>query len=111
MKFTTHAIKRVNMRRINKEMIDIALKYGVKVYNAGAKFVFVRKKDIPDDLPAEIAEKIEGIVLVLNPVDNTIITVYKNRNGLREIKRKIKRYDKGDSGKFPRRIFKFSELF
>lgn len=110
MKFTAHAIKRVNMRRINKEMIDMALKYGVKIYNAGAKFVFVRKKDIPDDLPAEIAEKIEGIVLVLNPVDNTIITVYKNRNELKRIKRKVKRYNKSDGGRFPRKIFKISEL-
>ncbi|CUS82668.1 protein of unknown function (DUF4258) [Candidatus Kryptonium thompsonii] len=111
MKFTAHAIKRVNMRRINKEMIDMALKYGIRVYNAGAKFVFVRKKDIPDDLPARIAEKIEGLVLVLNPVDNTVITVYKNRKELKRIKRKVKRYDKESGGKFPRRIFKISELF
>lgn len=111
MKFTAHANKRINMRRVNKEMIEIALKYGVKIYNAGAKFVFVRKKDIPDDLPPKIAEKIEGLVLVLNPIDNTVITVYKNRNELKKIKRRTKRYDKRDSGKFPRGIFKISEIF
>ncbi len=111
MKFTTHAQKRIQMRRVNEKLIGLALKYGVKIYNGGAKFVFVRKKDIPDDVDPEIAEKIEGLVLIMNPIDDTIITVYKNRNALKDIKKKVKRYDKGKGGKYPRRVFKISELF
>jgi hypothetical protein len=43
----------------------------------------------------------------MNPVDETIVTVYKNKEALREIKRKIKRYD----GKSPRGKFKLNKVF
>lgn len=111
MKFTSHALKRMGMRRFNSALIELALKYGTKVYNGAAKFVFVRKKDIPKDMPSSIAEKIEGLVIIMNPVNDTIITVYKNRNALRDIKKKVKRYDKGGSCRYPRGVFKISELF
>ncbi|MCS7230449.1 MAG: hypothetical protein RMJ81_10020 [Candidatus Kryptonium sp.] len=111
MKFTHHALKRIGMRRIEQNLIEIALRCGVSIYSAGAKFVFVRRKDIPDDLPAEMAEKINGLVLVLNPIDDTVITVYKNKNALKEIKRKLKRYDKSKYVSAPRRCFSLSEIF
>jgi hypothetical protein len=107
MKFTNHALIRMNQRKISDKMLKLALRYGCVIYNAGAKFVFVRKKDVPEDLPKAVAEKIEGIVIVINPVDETIVTVYKNKDALREIKRKIKRYD----GKSPRGKFKLNEVF
>ncbi len=107
MKLTRHAFRRMNQRKISDEMINLALKCGCVIYNAGAKFVFVRKKDIPKDIPKAIAEKIEGVVIVMSSVDGTIITVYKNKNALREIKRKIKRYDSNP----PRRKYKLSEVF
>jgi len=110
MKFTNHALKRMGMRRVNMELIELALEFGIKIHNGGAKFVFVRRKDIPDEIPAKIAEKIEGLVIILNPVDDTIITVYKNRGALKEIKKKVKRYDKGE-GQSPRGCFKLWELF
>lgn len=106
MKLTTHALNRMSQRRISDELLNLALKYGFVVYNAGAKFIFVRKKDIPEDMPRAIAEKIEGIVIVMNPIDGTILTVYKNKNALKEIKRKLKRYE----GRTPRRKYKLSEV-
>ncbi|MEN3039641.1 MAG: hypothetical protein ABDI07_10955 [Candidatus Kryptonium sp.] len=111
MKFTHHAFKRIGMRRIEQNLIDIALRYGIRIYRAGVKFIFVRRKDIPNDLPSKIAEKVNGLVLVLNPIDDTIITVYKNKNALKEIKRKLKRYDKSKCVKAPRRCFSLSEVF
>ena len=110
MKLTNHALKRINQRKISNKELELALKFGCVIYNAGAKFVFVRKKDIPEDLPGSIAEKIEGIVIVMNPFDGTIVTVYKNKNGLKDIKRKIKRYERSE-GTSPRRNYKLSEVF
>jgi hypothetical protein len=43
----------------------------------------------------------------MNPIDETIVTVYKNKDALREIKRKIKRYD----GRSQRVKFKLNEVF
>ena len=96
MKLTNHALKRINQRGISNRELELALEFGCIIHNAGAKFVFVRKKDIPKDLPGSIAEKIEGIVIVMNPFDGTILTVYKNRNALKNIKRKIRRYERSD---------------
>lgn len=110
VKLTSHALKRINQRKISDEMLELALKIGCVIYNGGAKFVFVRRKDIPEDLPRSIAEKIEGIVIVMNPIDGTIVTVYKNKSGLKDIKRKIKRYERAD-GRSPRRNYKLSEVF
>jgi len=106
VRFTSHALRRINQRRISDEMIELALKYGCVLYNGGAKFIFVRKKDIPEDMPRSIAERVEGIVIVMNPIDGTILTVYKNKNALKEIKRKLKRYE----GRTPRRKYKLSEV-
>ncbi len=92
MKLTFHAQKRINQRRFNEDLIKLAVKYGTVIYKAGAKFIFVRRKDIPKEIPKSIAEKIEGLIIVMNPNDGTIITVYKNKNGLRELKRKDKRH-------------------
>jgi hypothetical protein len=92
MLMTAHAGQRLGQRGISEEELQLVLTYGTKVHNAGALFVFMRRRDIPRTLSPHSQDHLEGLTIVLDPLGEEVITAYRNRRALREIKRKSKRF-------------------
>ena len=63
--------------------------YGQKLHRTGIVFFFLGQKDIPDVMHM-VLDHLEGTTILFNPSTAEVITVYRNRNGLRGIKRKVK---------------------
>lgn len=87
---TRHAQKRMQQRAIRPQDVEHAALFGQVLYAAGAKFIFVGQRDIPRPLRRELAH-LEGLTLVVAPATDLLLTSYRNRGGLRDIKRKLKR--------------------
>lgn len=87
---TAHAIKRASQRNISPEDIEYVLQYGSKIHNAGACFYYLGGKDIPaEDRQEDEITRLEGTILVLDPEQSSIVTIYRNRErGLKEIRKK-----------------------
>jgi hypothetical protein len=89
LELTSHALLRCDQRRISMADIDLVMNYGTRVHNGGALFCFMRKRDISGDLQPGLGGRLEGLTVVLDPAGESVITVYRNKRGLREIKRKL----------------------
>jgi hypothetical protein len=85
-----HAEKRMAQRNISFEDIVFVLEHGRKLHKAGAVFFFLRRCDIPGQRWQRCG-RLEGTTVVLSRETATIITVYRNRQGLRRVKRKTDR--------------------
>ena len=91
MDLSSHALARCVQRRISLADIDVVMGYGTDIHNGGALFSFLRRKDIPGDIGPETQSRLEGLTVVMDPSGENVITVYRNRRGLRDVKRKLKR--------------------
>lgn len=80
LKYTDHARTRMAQRGITEQDIAQAIRIGLKIRRAGVIFYFVRRKDSHDLHGLTVVQAQNGVVL----------TTYKNRRGLRDIKRKSK---------------------
>ena len=87
--YTKHAKKRMSQRNISKSDIRVAMRYGQKLHRTGIVFFFLGKNDIPE-IMLNTLEGLEGITVLFDPDSKEVITVYRNRDGLRTIKRKSK---------------------
>lgn len=88
--FTRHARRRGARRNIAPDAVDYVLAYGRMIQRTGVTFYFLGWRDIPpDDRGASWASRLEGTIVLLAS-DGEIITVYRDRNGLRSILRKMK---------------------
>lgn len=83
--YTDHARIRMAQRGITEQDVARVILVGMRVRNAGAVFHFMRKKDIK----SKSDERLEGVT-VLRAKNGVVMTVYKNKKGLRDIKRKWK---------------------
>ena len=63
--------------------------YGQKLHRTGIVFFFLGQNDIPE-MMQKILDYLEGTIVLFDPNTAEVITVYRNRNGLRDIKRKTK---------------------
>lgn len=92
MEITHHAEHRISQRGIAPELVAIVMRHGTRVFNGGCLFIFMRQKDVPANISGSARDKLEGITLLLDPTTKRLITAYRNRNALRDIKRKRKYY-------------------
>lgn len=70
--------------------IDLVRRYGVLEHRTGVRFYFVRKQEVERYQTVEPRlAKLHDIVMVLSQ-DNTVITLYRNRKALKDIRRKSK---------------------
>lgn len=84
---TYHAISMSSARNIKLNDIDLCLRFGEKIHKTKIQFYFMSKKALKNN---NIDFCIEGLcVLVSN--DNTVITVYKNKDAISDIKKLSKR--------------------
>jgi len=92
-RISRHAKERAAQRNISQEDMDFVLRYGQEIHRSGAVFIFLGHKDIPTNLVRKRrVEKLVGTTLLISSDCDQIITAYRNRNALRDIKRKAKRY-------------------
>lgn len=85
-RFSKHAEKSLAKRNITVSDVNIALDKGTKIHRTGVIFYFLRKKDLPE---GKEFEHLNGLTVLAK--NRTIITVYRNRRILHEIKQKAKR--------------------
>lgn len=88
-----HAYQRCSKRNLSKTDISIVMRYGRELYTAGAVFYFLGRRDIPEHLkPIPQVTRLEGTVVVMASDADIIVTAYRNRHAIKDIRRKLKRY-------------------
>lgn len=88
--FTSHARGRGARRNLAPDAVDYVLAYGRMIQRTGMTFFFLGGRDMPPaDRRASWASRLEGTIILVAP-DGAVITVYRNRCGLRAILRKMK---------------------
>ena len=88
--FTWHARKRSARRNVAPNAVEYVLEYGRMVQRTGVTFFFLGRRDIPPcDRCASWASRLEGTIVIVAS-DGEVITLYRNRRGLRPIVRKMK---------------------
>lgn len=87
-RISKHAQKRMAERNISVSDVNIALEKGEKIHRTGAIFFFLGKKNLPE---GRQFERLNGLTILLANNYRTIITVFRNRRILHDIKQKAKR--------------------
>lgn len=87
---TKHSMKRTQQRGISREAILLAVLYGTCIEKQNFVFHVVRDKDIPQNLDNCQKEALRNLVVVLDKLEETIITCYRSKNAIRNINRKTK---------------------
>lgn len=90
---TFHARTRMDQRGLSDDDIAFVRHYGSVIHRTGVKFYFLGKRDIPRAF-ARSHGHLEGITLVVSPDRHVLVTCYRNRGAIAEIKRKSKRNHK-----------------
>ncbi len=90
--FTHHAQKRMNERGFSRADIFLALAIGKRIYAEGTLYIFLGKRRLAEF--GNLAERLEGLTLVIAPKSGTLITLFRNRRWLMKIRYKERRYRK-----------------
>lgn len=85
---TKHAELRMSQRNLSFEDLLIALQFGRKHHRSNTIFFFLGKNNLPKGNEKNF-EKLIGTTVVV--VENSIVTVYRNRRASSKIRRKAKR--------------------
>ena len=80
LQYTDHARQRMAQRGITEQDIAEVIRIGLRIRKAGVIFYFMRRKD---------CHALHGLTVV-QAKNGTVLTTYKNKRGLRDIKRKSK---------------------
>jgi hypothetical protein len=71
--------------------MELVRKYGILEYRTGVRFYVLRRRDVERYRGVEPRlRKLHDIVMIVSSDGTTVITVYRNKKALREIKRKPK---------------------
>ena len=99
-RFTDHALLRCAQRNISQEEVLYVIEHGHRHRNTGVLMCFLRRCDIPenDQKDQRIVQLIHTAVLVGN---GEIITLYRNKNAMRDFRRRAKHQF---NGKQPMRV-------
>jgi len=91
-----HAKQRGAQSNLSEQDVDLVRRYGVLEHRTGVRFYFVRRREVERHRHAEPRlAKLHDIVMIVASDDRMVITVYRNRNALKEIRRKSKvRFDR-----------------
>lgn len=79
-------LRRLTERRLTVAQVEYVLEHGHRINRTGIAFCVLRRRDIPAE-DREQARRLENTVVLVND-DDVAITVYRNRNALRDIRRK-----------------------
>jgi len=86
-----HAVIRCQQRSFSQLEIAYVLEHARMLRRSGICFYFLAAKDVPfSDRRISWVQRLVGATLLLGSEGEVVITVYKNENGLKDIKRKVK---------------------
>jgi hypothetical protein len=87
-RLSTHARQRASQRGLNPQELHFVLTFGRRIFRTGIRFIFLGARDIPNGFQRAFGHLTGATLLVSG--DGIVLTVYKNPNGLRVIKKKSK---------------------
>ena len=91
VQLTGHARHRGAQSNLCVDDLDLVRRYGVLEHRTGVRFYFVGRREVERYREVEPRlDRLHGVVLVLAADDRMVITVYRNRRALRDIRRKSK---------------------
>ena len=92
-RISIHASERASQRNLSYDDLSLVMQYGQEIHRAGALFIFLGQRDIPKQFKSNNnITRLEGTALVISSDCEQIITAYRNRHALRDIKKKAKRF-------------------
>ena len=86
-----HARRRGAQSNLSDRDLELVRRYGVLEHRTGVRFYFVGRREVERyrDVEPRLA-KLHDIVMIVSSDDCIVITVYRNRNALKDIRRKSK---------------------
>jgi len=89
---SNHAAQRSARRNLSEEDIRYVLRYGRAYHCADAVIYFLGRRDIPtEDLANDDLARLEGTMILTARDQSSVITVCRNRDGLKVIRKKFRR--------------------
>ncbi|GBC78265.1 hypothetical protein HRbin08_01752 [bacterium HR08] len=88
LSISRHAARRLAQRGISLEDVNIVLRLGRRFHRTGATFYFFGRRQIPRGLERQL-ERLVGTTLIV--ADGRLVTAYRNKRAIAEIKKKPKR--------------------
>lgn len=86
---TPHAEKRMAQRGFRRADVYLALERGQYIYAHETLFVFLGRRQLAE--LGNLAERLEGFTLVLDPRTNAVLTCYRNRKLTKRIRYRPRR--------------------
>lgn len=91
VEISKHARHRGAQSNLCEYDLDLVRRYGVLERRTGVKFYFVGRREVERYRRVEPRlRKLHDLVVIIAGDDTTVITVYRNRHALRDIRRKSK---------------------
>lgn len=88
---TSHACTRAGQRSFSRAEIEYVLTHGRVIRRTGIRFYFLAARDVPlPDRRSAWVQRLVGATLLVDARGSDIITLYKNPDALRTIRRKSK---------------------
>ncbi|HXG67499.1 MAG TPA: DUF4258 domain-containing protein [Blastocatellia bacterium] len=85
IRISKHASRRMAQRNLPPGDVETVIRYGHMEHRTGAEFYFLGKRDLPRGLERRLEHLVGATVVVCR---DEVVTIYRNRRGLAEIKRK-----------------------
>lgn len=89
VELSNHAATRMAQRNLSAEDVEYVIQFGCPVRSGGALHYFLRHADIPK-ADRKRAQRLEGTTILMDRSGQFIITVYRNRRGLKVLRQKVK---------------------
>lgn len=87
---TWHSLRRASQRSINYRTILTVLDYGHSFYLQGMIFYTVMKNSLPRKFDLKLKGKLKDLIVVMSGNGKVIITCYKAKNAIKQLKHKSK---------------------
>lgn len=88
---TNHAIERMQKRRFSQFELKYVVEHGRLLRRTGICFYFLAAKDVPEcDRRLAWVQRLVGTTVLASADQAAVITLYKNHNALRDIRKKTK---------------------
>jgi hypothetical protein len=89
-RLSRHAKQRGAQSNLCERDLELVRRYGVLEHRTGVRFYFVRRRDVARYRTAEPRlVRLLGVVMIESN-DHVVITIYRNRKALKDIRRKSK---------------------
>lgn len=86
-----HAKQRGAQSNLSDRDVELVRRYGVLEHRTGVRFYFVGRREVERFRHVEPRlNKLHDIVMIVSNDDCLVITVYRNRKALKDIRRKSK---------------------